>query len=129
MEPCHAYLGYYTDKKSDSKIELLETTITGWVNFPELQDNLDENGKLPEDYFNKISKYLTEKQRKDYLGGKMTFEELKIAVAKSLFTQANEYDLETYTKNKDHFGNQTNLSYQKLDIEKLRQIVAPLPRE
>jgi hypothetical protein len=129
VEPCHAYLGYYTDKKSDSKIELLETTITGWVNFPELQDNLDENGKLPEDYFNKISKYLTEKQRKDYLGGKMTFEELKIAVAKSLFTQANEYDLETYTKNKDHFGNQTNLSYQKLDIEKLRQIVAPLPRE
>lgn len=129
VEPCHAYLGYYTDKKSDSKIELLETTITGWVNFPELQDNLDENGKLPEEYFNKISKYLSEKQRKDYLAGKMSFEELKIAVAKSLFIQANNYDLETYTKNKDHFENLTNLSYQKLDIEKLRQIVAQLPRE
>jgi len=129
VEPCHAYLGYYTDKKSDSSIELLETTITGWVNFPELQDNLDENGKLPEEYFNKISKYLSEKQRKDYLAGKMTFEELKIAVAKTLFTQANNYDLETYTKNKEQFEKLSNLSYQKLDIEKLRQIVAPLPRE
>ncbi len=129
VEPCHAYLGYYTDRKTDSKIVLLETTITGWVNFPELEKHLDENGRLPEEHFNKVSKYLSERERKDYLAGKMTFDELKIAVAQSLFKQANEYDLETYTKNKAFFEDPDNFSYQQLDIEKLRQIVAPLPSE
>ena len=129
VEPCHAYLGYYSDKKSTSKIELLETTITAWVNFPELEQSLDGEGKLPEESYNKISKYLSEKQRNDYLAGKLTFEGLKIAVARSLFDQASKYDLETYTKNKANFENPDNLSYQQLDIEKLRQIVAPLPSE
>ena len=76
-----------------------------------------------------MSKYLSERERKDYLAGKMTFDELKIAVAQSLFMQANEYDLETYTKNKAFFEDPDNFSYQQLDIEKLRQIVAPLPSD
>lgn len=129
VEPCHAYLGYYTDRKSNSKIELLETTITAWVNFPELEKRLDEHGQLPEDEFQKIAKYLTEKQRSDYLAGKMSFEKVKEAVARSLFNQANNYDLETYTKNKKNFEEPENLSYQQLDIERLRQIVQPLPSE
>ncbi len=126
VEPCHAYLGYYTDKKKDSKIELLETTITAWVNFPELEKSLDSDGVLTEEGFGKVSKYLSEKQRKDYLEGKMSFEELKVNVAHSLFTQANNYDMETYTKNKKNFEDPENASYQQLDIEKLRQMVAPL---
>ena len=129
VEPCHAYLGYYTDNKTNSKIELLETTITAWVNFPELEKNLDSVGQLPQEQFNKISNYLSEKQRNDYLAGKMTFEQVKIAVARSLFDQANKYDLETYTKNKENFEDPNNLSYQQLDIENLRQIVQPLPSE
>ena len=129
VEPCHAYLGYYTDKKNNAKIELLETTITAWVNFPKLEQSLDPQGRLPQEQFDKISKYLTEKQRDDYLAGKMTFPKLKEAVARSLFKQANNYDLETYSKNKDNFEDSDNLSYQQLDIEKLRQIVAPLPSE
>ena len=99
------------------------------MNFPELEQSLDGEGKLPEESYNKISKYLSEKQRNDYLAGKLTFEGLKIAVARSLFEQASKYDLETYTKNKANFENPDNLSYQQLDIEKLRQIVAPLPSE
>ena len=129
VEPCHAYLGYYTDNKTNSKIELLETTITAWVNFPELEKNLDSVGQLPQEQFDKISRYLSEKQRNDYLAGKMTFEQVKIAVARSLFDQANKYDLETYTKNKENFEDPNNLSYQQLDIENLRQIVQPLPSE
>lgn len=129
VEPCHAYLGYYTDKKANSKIELLETTITAWVNFPELEKSLDNDGKLPEEEFGKISKYLSERQRKEYLDGKMTFQQLKVAVARSLFEQANKYDLENYTKNKANFENPDNLSYQQLDIERLRQSVQPLPSE
>ena len=129
VEPCHAYLGYYTDKKSDSKIELLETTITSWVNFPELEQSLDSTGHLPPEQFKAVSKYLTEKQRNDYLADKLSFEQLKIAIARSLFDQATKYDLETYTKNKTNFENPDNLSYQQLDIEKLRQIVLPLPSE
>lgn len=129
VEPCHAYLGYYTDKKTNSPIELIETTITAWVNFPELEQSLDEEGKLPEEQFAKISKYLSQKQRDDYQNGKMSFEQMKVAVARSLFEQANKYDLETYTQNKKYFDDPNSTSHQKLDIEKLRQSVAPLPSE
>jgi hypothetical protein len=129
VEPCHAYLGYYTDKTKNAKIELLETTITAWVNFPELEKSLDEAGRLPDEQLEKISKYLSQKQLDEYKDGKMTFEQLKIAVARSLFSQANKYDLETYTNNKYKFENPDSLSYQQLDIEKLRQLVRPLYSE
>ena len=46
VEPCHAYLGYYTDKKQKN-IALLETTVTSWVNYPDLLRNLDPDGHLP----------------------------------------------------------------------------------
>ena len=58
VEPCHAYLGYYTDKNRRN-IALLETTITSWVNFPDLLRNLDPEGYLPEEQLRKISKYLS----------------------------------------------------------------------
>ncbi len=129
VAPRHAYLGYYTDKTKNAKIELLETTITAWVNFPELEKSLDEAGRLPDEQLEKISKYLSQKQLDEYKDGKMTFEQLKIAVARSLFSQANKYDLETYTNNKYKFENPDSLSYQQLDIEKLRQLVRPLYSE
>ncbi|MDY5969450.1 MAG: hypothetical protein SPJ13_05510, partial [Bacteroidales bacterium] len=40
LEPCHAYLGYYTDKNK-KHLALLETTITAWVNFPALDASVD----------------------------------------------------------------------------------------
>lgn len=125
VEPCHAYLGYYTDK-SRKKLALLETTITSWVNFPELERSLDSDGRLPDAQWNKVKRYLTEKQAKSYIDGRMTFEELKRAVAKSLFDKATEYDRETYQANREHFADSAAITYQQLDIEQLRRSVQPI---
>ena len=125
VEPCHAYLGYYTDKNRNN-IALLETTITSWVDFPDLERSLDDEGRLPEAKFNKVSKYLSEAETARYLDGKMTFDELKLAVARSLFDKATEYDKETYAANREHFTDTAAITFQQLDIELLRQQVQPI---
>ena len=125
VEPCHAYLGYYTDRNR-KQIALLETTITSWVNFPDLERSLDDDGRLPDDKFQKISKYLSEKELADYREGKMTFQQLKLAVARSLFQKATEYDRETYDANREHFADPNAITYQQLDIELLRKQVQPI---
>ena len=125
VEPCHAYLGYYTDRNR-KKIELLETTITSWVNFPDLEKNLDDQGVLPEAQFKKVSKYLSEDDIAKYQNGNMTFEELKIIVARSLFEKATEYDRETYEANRASFADTTVMGFQQLDIEQLRSAVQPI---
>lgn len=127
VEPCHAYLGYYTERKGEKNIQLLETTFTGNVNLPELERRLDDNGRLPDEQFNKIAKYLTDKQRQDWQEGRMTFAQLKVAIARTLFEQATRHNQEDYNLNRKNFEDPDNLSYQQLDIEKLRQIVQPLP--
>ena len=125
VEPCHAYLGYYTDRNR-KKVALLETTITSWVNFPELERSLDSTGRLPDADFAKVSKYLTEKDIDRYHSGNMTFEQLKKAVARSLFSKASEYDRETYENNLEHFNDSSAITYQQLDIEQLRKQVQPI---
>lgn len=125
VEPCHAYLGYYTDRNRKN-IELLETTITSWVNFPELQRNLDADGRLPEDKFARVKKYLSEKEISQYESGQMDFPALKKAVARSLFDKASEYDRETYLANRVHFADSASITYQQLDIELLRKQVQPI---
>lgn len=125
VEPCHAYLGYYTDKNR-RHLQLLETTITSWVNFPELQRSLDGDGRLPDDKFEKISKYLSERDVERWNDGRMTFQQLKVAVARSLFEKASEYDRETYEANRKHFADTAYIAYQQLDIEQLRKIVQPI---
>ena len=125
VEPCHAYLGYYTDRNRRN-IALLETTITSWVNFPDLERSLDDDGRLPDDKFQKISKYLSEKEVENYQEGKMTFQQLKLAVARSLFQKATEYDRETYDANREHFADPNAITYQQLDIELLRKQVQPI---
>ena len=125
VEPCHAYLGYYTDK-GRRHLRLLETTITSWVNFPELQRSLDGDGRLPDDKFEKISKYLSERDVERWNDGRMTFQQLKVAVARSLFEKASEYDRETYEANRKHFADTAYIAYQQLDIEQLRKIVQPI---
>jgi hypothetical protein len=125
VEPCHAYLGYYTDKNRRN-IALLETTITSWVNFPELQRSLLDDGRLPDESFNKLKKYLSEKEIERYQSGNMSFDQLKAAVARSLFDKATEYDRETYNANRLHFTDTAGISYQQLDIEQLRKQVQPI---
>ena len=127
VDPCHAYLGYYTDK-TKKKIELLETTITGWVNLPELDNHFnEETGLLDETYFDKISKYLTEKQKNTYLAGKMTLDDIKKAVSNNLFDRATDYQKENYNINKALYTDTTQQTYQMLVIEELRKQRAPIP--
>ena len=125
VEPCHAYLGYYTDRQR-KKLQLLETTITAWVNFPELERSLDSTGRLPDAKFERVSKYLSDKEIERYRNGDMSFQQLKVAVAHSLFDKATEYDRETYTNNRDNFADSTVITYQQLDIELLRKQVQPI---
>ncbi len=125
VEPCHAYLGYYTDRNRQD-IALLETTITSWVNFPELERSLDGDGRLPDEQFEKIRKYLSDQDADRYLNGKMKFTELKKTIARSLFDKASEYDRDTYKANREHFADTASITYQQLDIEQLRKLVQPI---
>lgn len=125
VEPCHAYLGYYTDKNRRN-ISLLETTITSWVNFPDLDRSLDEEGRLPEAKFNKIKKYLTVQEVAVYEAGNLPYDKLKLAVAHSLFDKATEYDKESYNTNRNHFADSNSITFQQLDIELLRKQVQPI---
>lgn len=125
VEPCHAYLGYYTDKNR-RHLRLLETTITSWVNFPELEQSLLDDGTLPPDKFSKISKYLSQKDIERYSNHQLSFQQLKLAVARSLFDKASEYNRENYEANRQHFADTNSISYQQLDIEQLRKIVQPI---
>lgn len=129
VEPCHAYLGYYTDKNK-KKIALLETTITGWVNLPELDNHYDAaTGLLEEKYYQKISKYLDDKQKAKYLAGGMPLDEIKKDVANTLFDRASEYQKENYQKNKALFADTSQMTYRMLVIDDLRKHVAPIPAE
>lgn len=125
VAPCHAYLGYYTDKNR-KHLNLLETTITGWVDFPAMERSLHNNGKLTPAQYERVARYMTAEQKKQWDEGKMTFDELKFAVAHTLFERASQYDREDYQQNKKLFLDPENLQYQMLDIEQLRKQVRPI---
>lgn len=125
VEPCHAYLGYYTDKKQKN-IALLETTVTSWVNYPELLRNLDPDGYIPEQQLLKISKYLSPSQIDDYNNRRITTDQLLILLSTALFEKASSYNLETYNNNRQHFQDPDAITFQQLDIETLRQTVQPI---
>lgn len=127
VEPCHAYLGYYTDKNK-KKIALLETTITGWVNLTELDNHFDaENNSLEELYYNRISKYLSDKQQAKYKNGEMTLEDIKKAVSDNLFDRASEHQKENYQNNKNLYTDTTQRLYQMLVVDELRKLISPIP--
>lgn len=129
VDPCHAYLGYYTDK-SKKKIALLETTITGWVNLPELDTHYDTaTCQLEQRYYDKISKYLNDKQKAQYEDGKMQLEDIKKAVSNNLFDRASAYQKDNYNSNKKLYSDTTQLSYQMLVVDELRKQIAPIPSE
>lgn len=125
VDPCHAYLGYYTDKRQ-RQLRTVETTITSWVNLPELQRSLDADGRLPEEKFNKISKYLSPAEIQRWNEGKMTFDQLQTAIARSLFEKAKAYNTENYEANKTNYADTNVIGYQQLDIELLRNKVQPI---
>ncbi|MCR4930865.1 MAG: hypothetical protein K5918_00300 [Bacteroidales bacterium] len=127
VDPCHAYLGYYTDK-SKKKIALLETTITGWVNLPELDEHYDaESGLLEEKYYAKISKYLNDRQKATYEAGIMTLEDIKKAVANNLFDRAADYQKENYKNNRLLYSDTSQQMYRMLVIDEMRPLISPIP--
>ncbi len=127
VEPCHAFLGYYTDKNKKN-ISLLETTITGWVNLPELETHYDTaSHQLDSVYFDKVSKYLSAKQIKEYQSGDMSLDELKLSISNNLFDKASEYQKESYNTNKKLYSDTTQATYQMLVIEDLRKKILPIP--
>lgn len=126
VEPCHAYLGYYTDNKR-KHVELLETTITSWVNFPDLERNLDPTTGLPnESRHAAATKYLNAKQREQYEAGKMDIDQLKRCIADSIFVRATQYDREKYEANEPHFQDTSMITFQQLIISDLRKLVQPI---
>ena len=135
VEPCHAYLGYYTDR-GRKHLRLLETTITAWADFPALtrdhnatmEANPDAQGKerISKAMNDKYGKYLTADEKKKWEDGRMDFEAFKRAVAHNLFQKASEYDSDNYKNNKKLFADPDNNQYQQLDIEQLRKIVQPI---
>ena len=127
VEPCHAYLGYYTDKNK-KKMALLETTITGWVNLPELDNHYDETtGLLEDNYYQKIVKYLNDKEKKKYEEGGMSLMDIKKAVSDNLFNRASDYQKENFSNNKTYYSDTLQPSYRMLDMEEMRKHVSPIP--
>lgn len=135
VEPCHAYLGYYTDR-GRKNLQLLETTVTSWVDFPALtrdynsikEENPDAKGqgRISSAMYVKYSKYLTEDERGMWENDKMDFASFKRAIAHNLFLKASEYNQENYKNNRKLFSSSSNMQYQQLDIEQLRKIVQPI---
>lgn len=129
VEPCHAYLGYYLDKNKKN-VALLETTMTGWVNFPQMDKTVDPaTGRPSEASYNKVSKYLTDNEKSLYQEGKMSYEEMKQHVSRTLFKKASEYQREDYTVNKKNFTDTNVVGFQMLNIEDLRKLVLPIHRD
>ncbi|MDO4217629.1 MAG: hypothetical protein Q4D03_05565 [Bacteroidales bacterium] len=125
VEPCHAYLGYYTDKQK-KHLSLLETTVTGWVNFPAMDRTYAEHHQLADEQWSKIVPYLSEQQRNAWRAGVLSYEELKIDVSKNLFKQATDYRKEDYEANKEAFRDDNQTRYQLLVVDELRRFVQPI---
>lgn len=125
VEPCHAYLGYYTDRKKKN-IHLIETTITSWVNYPQIIKNMGEGGRITDSDLNNLAKYISPEQLESYQQGNMSTDQLLLAVSHSLFDKAQQYNVETFTENRQHFADSAAITFQQLDIEQLRTLVQPI---
>lgn len=126
VEPCHAYLGYYTDKNRRN-VALLETTVSSWINFPDIERSLDPRTGMPSSSkMPALNKYLTPVQQEKFTKGELTFEDVKHLISDSLFYRATHYNDEDYRQNKPNFEDSTNIIYQQLIIEDLRQLVQPI---
>lgn len=133
--PGHAFLGYYTDRNRKN-IKLLETTITQWVDLPELEilykqtmeanPNAQGVNRLPDEEWQHCSRYLTSQERSLWVNGSMSFDQLKRAISHNLFIKASNYQIANFNKNRKLFNDESNSKYKKLDIELYRKIVQPI---
>ena len=56
----------------------------------------------------------------------MSTDQLLLAVSQSLFDKAQQYNVETFTENRQHFADSAAITFQQLDIEQLRTLVQPI---
>lgn len=128
VEPCHTYLGYYTDKQRKN-LRLLETTITGWINFPLMEASVNsDTGLISDEYLRKAAKYASPASIQKYKEGTLDLEKLELEIARTLFDKATEYDVERFEQNKPHFANTDEFTYQMLVIDDLRKEAGPIQR-
>lgn len=125
VEPCHAYLGYYADKKKKD-LRLLETTITAWVNLPAMEKEYNAHGKLTAEQEGVLKKHLSEDQYKLWQSGKMGFDVMKHELSAALFVKASDYRKESYESNRNLFADTNQTGYQMLPVEDLRKMVQPI---
>ena len=128
VEPCHAYLGYYADNKKRD-LRLLETTITGWVNFPAMSRSMADNGKLTPDQEATVKKYLSSDAYRRWSNNEISFSDLKRLIADTLFARASRYQAENYAANKKLFLDTAQMGYLFLPVEDLRKMIQPISGE
>lgn len=128
LEPCHAYLGYYTDR-NNRKLALLETTCTAWVNYLALDASVDAATGLASDKeLDRLRKFVPASRLQQYRNGQVSLDQLKCDVSSAIFKAASDYDLEQYNANRALFADTTQRGYQMLDIDQLRKVVQPIMR-
>lgn len=125
LEPCHAYLGYYADKRKRD-LRLLETTITAWANLPEMERSYAQTGHLTSEQEARVEKYLGQEKLTAWQEEKMSLDELKRALALELFQRASDYPKESFEANRTLFADTTQTGYQLLPVEELRKMVQPI---
>ena len=119
--PGHMYIGYYT-KENKSKLEFLETTLIGAVNFNEVDKNPHENlKKYVDNHFLKKDHY------KAYITGEMDLETVKKEISMNSFKGAMQSNRREVQDNVLRFSNKYDNNYQILELSSVRYKVSPIP--
>lgn len=126
IEPSHAYIGYYKDKKK-KKMALLETTLAGNINLSKIDENADPSYLAQQ--LTRYSKYMKHDELEKYKKGLMSIRKVKQSISRESFSIATNYNIERYNKNKQYYNDPKHASYQMLDINDLREKVQPIVRE
>lgn len=126
IEPAHAYLGYYKDKKG-KKMALLETTLAGYVNLSKINENGDRDQIMRQ--LSRYSKYMKNNELQKYSNGLMSAKKVKESISRESFRIATNYDIERFNKHKLLYNNPHKNTYSMLDINELREKVQPIVRD
>ena len=126
IEPAHAYLGYYKDKKN-KKMALLETTLAGNVNLASINDN--GNPEQTARQLSRYRKYMKNDELQKYRSGLLSAKKVKEIISRESFRRATNFDIERFKKNKHLYNDPQKNTYAMLDINELREKVQPIVRD
>ena len=126
IEPSHAYIGYYKDKKK-KKMALLETTIAGNINLSSINESGDP--ELISRQLSRYTKYMKHNEMQKFNQGLISAKKVKESISRESFGIATNYNIERFIKNKKLYNDPRYSSYSMLDINELREKVQPIVRE